>query len=110
MALPAGRVGVESSQVDPNGRIVKTVHYRHDVAFEPDTTITMQESGILTINIIAIADVSPLLVLEDASGGGIDQYVIPVNNDAGVFTLGVLKGEQIALHNIISASGTIITI
>lgn len=110
MALPAGRVGVESSQVDPNGRIIKTVHYRHDVAFEPDAAITMNESGILTINVVATGATSSLLVLEDASGGEIDQYAIPVNNDTGVFTLGVLKGERITMHSIASASGTIITI
>lgn len=110
MALPAGRVGVESGQVDPNGRIIRTVHYRHDVAFEPDTTVTMQESGILTIDIVAIGGTSALLVLEDASGGEIVQYVIPINNDTGVFTLGVLKDERVTFHSITSASGTIITI
>lgn len=110
MALPAGRVGVESGQVDPNGRITKTAHYRHDVAFEPDTTVTMQESGILTVDIIATGGTSSLLVLEDASGGEIAQYTIPINNDTGVFTLGVLKDERVAFHSITSASGTLITI
>lgn len=110
MALPAGRVGVESSQVDPNGRIIKTVHYRHDVAFEPDAAITMNESGILTIDVVATGATSALLVLEDASAGEIAQYVIPIVNDIGSFTLGVLKGERVTLSSIASASGTIITI
>ena len=110
MALPAGRVGVERSQVDFSGKIKGTAHYRHDVAFEPDTTITMQESGILTVDIVTVGGTSSLLVLEDASGGEIAQYAIPINNDTGVFTLGVLKDERVAFHSITSASGTLITI
>lgn len=110
MALSAGRVGVESSQVDYSGRIRGTGHYRHDVAFEPNTVITMNENGILTIQIYASTSESALLVLENASSEEIEQYTIPINNGMGCFTIGVLAGERITLTSVDSASGTIITI